>query len=339
MHSMYGSGTRNMSSLCLLWGPGSISSTERKEKKKEPETQKPSVISVPSHFPILPALPASLCRGSWLCILVYILYPKFEHRFFLLVLCQSRRNGVAFAFYSVHFAYLCTLLLWRQLPHTYLPSCPLHPVPHCLPLTSYFALESAAWEQSAKREMVKLAHPFKQTVGYIGHFIPAPEIRQFLFSVLSSRTRKTRRVCCVSWGAHTLVWRSSINLLVFRECWDSWGHFLKRELFCDGPGRQEPAAVRTWCLDCECSSVRNDLISAANRKWWNVLGEFGWEREVRPTSRVGRRQVLNRSAKLGGCSQRLTETWVIFKVDLSESRISVLFVVLSIWLTAVSPCK
>lgn len=120
---------------------------------------------------------------------------------------------MAFAFYSVHFAYLCTLLLWRQLPHTYLLSCPLHPVPHYLPLTSYFALESAAWEQSANVEIVRLAHPRKQTVGNIGHFIPAPEIGQSLFSVLSSWTRKTRRVCRVSWGAHTLVWRSSINLL------------------------------------------------------------------------------------------------------------------------------
>lgn len=95
-------------------------------------------------------------------------------------------------------------------------SCPIlmsHLVPRCLPLTSYFALESAAWEQSAEMEMVRSAHPCKQTVGNIGHFIPAAEIRQSLFSVLSSRTRKTRRVCCVSWGAHTLVWRSSINLL------------------------------------------------------------------------------------------------------------------------------
>lgn len=181
MHSTYGSRTRNRSSLCLLWGPGSISSTERKEKKRTRNSEALwNFCSFPLPYPA--PFPASV-QGLMAVHSCVHTIPKILTSFslFLSVLCQSRRNGVAFAFYSVHFAYLCTLLLWRQLPHTYLPSCPLHPGPHCLPLTSYFALESAAWEQSAEVEIVRLAHPCKQTVGNIGHFIPAPEIGQSLF--------------------------------------------------------------------------------------------------------------------------------------------------------------
>lgn len=251
--------------------------------KKKKRTRNSEALCNFCSFPLpYPARPPSLFVQGLMTVhsCVHIV-SKIWTSFFLSVLYQSRRNGVAFAFYSVHFAYLCTLLLWRQLPHTYLPSCPLHPVPHCLPLTSYFALESTAWEQSAKREMVKLAHPCKQTVGNIGHFIPAPEIWQSLFSVLSSRTRKTRRVCCVSWGAHTLVWRSSINLLPgFQGMLRFLGSLSEKKAVLWWP-RQAGAScsqnlvLGLWMQQCEewpYLSSQQEMMKCAGRIW---LGEGG----------------------------------------------------------------
>lgn len=97
------------------------------------------------------------------------------------------------------------------------------------------------------------------------------------------------------WGNTTFVLRPQLSDFPWNTEVSIWSLAEKKALLC-WSGKALGSSLRTWCLQGECSNVGDWTYlcckqSAANRKWWNALGELSWELEVRHTSRVGRRQV------------------------------------------------